>query len=129
MDKEKLIYECKAKKLFKTDDSHLIIIEFKDAAASLDGRKKGVIQDKGIVNNKISGYIFNFLDSYHIPTHFEESLSDREMLVKKLEMIPIEIIVRNIATGSLCTKYGCKEGYRITSRYRRSFEISQVWRI
>ncbi len=110
MDKEKLIYEGKAKKLFKTENSELIIIEFKDDAAALDGRKKGVIQDKGIVNNKISGYIFNFLDSYHIPTHYEKSLSDREMLVKRLEMIPIEIIVRNIATGSLCTKYGCKEG-------------------
>ena len=128
MDKEKLIYEGKAKKLFKTDDSHLIVIEFKDDAASLDGRKKGVIQDKGIVNNKISGYIFNFLDSYHVPTHFEKSLSDREMLVKKLEMIPIEIIVRNIATGSLCTKYGCKEGddlqYPILEFYLKNDELN-----
>ena len=97
MKKSKLLYEGKAKKLFETDDPNLIIIEFKDDAAALDGKKKGVIKDKGIVNNKISAYIFNFLNSYHIPTHFEKALSDRQMLVKRLQMIPVEIIVRNIA--------------------------------
>ena len=110
MKKTKLIYEGKAKKLHETEDPDLLVVEFKDDMASLDGRKKGVIKNKGIVNSKISTYIFNFLDSYHIPSHFEKSLSDREILVKRLDMVPIEVIVRNIATGSLCEKYGCKEG-------------------
>ena len=128
MKKSKLLYEGKAKKLYETDDPDLIIIEFKDHATALDGKKKGVIKDKGIVNNKISAYIFNFLNSYHIPTHFEKELSDREMLVKRLQMIPVEIIVRNIATGSLCTKYGCKEGedlqYPILEFYLKNDELN-----
>lgn len=128
MKKAKLFYEGKAKKMFKTDDSDYLIIEFKDDTTALDGKKKGVIKDKGIVNNKISGYLFNFLDSYHIPTHFMEALSEREMLVKRLEMIPIEIIVRNIATGSLCTKYGCPEGddlkYPIIEFYLKNDDLN-----
>ncbi|HDL17890.1 MAG TPA: phosphoribosylaminoimidazolesuccinocarboxamide synthase [Bacteroidetes bacterium] len=128
MKKAKLFYEGKAKKMFKTDDADFLIIEFKDDTTALDGKKKGVIKDKGIVNNKISSYLFNFLDSYHIPTHFMEALSDREMLVKRLEMIPIEIIVRNIATGSLCTKYGCLEGedlkYPILEFYLKNDDLN-----
>ncbi len=128
MKKAKLIYEGKAKKLYETDDPDRLIIEFKDEAASLDGRKKGVFKDKGIVNNKMSEYIFKYLESYHIPTHFEQTISDREMVVKRLEMIPIEVIVRNIATGSLCTKYGCKEGedlrYPIIELYLKNDELN-----
>ncbi len=127
MKKSKLIYEGKAKKLYETDDPDRLIIEFTDEAASLDGKKKGVIRDKGIVNNKMSEYIFKFLESYHIPTHFEETISDREMVVKRLEMIPIEVIVRNVATGSLCTKYGCKDGedlrYPIIEFYLKNDEL------
>ncbi len=128
MKKAKLIYEGKAKKLYETDDPDRLIIEFKDEAASLDGKKKGVIKDKGIVNNKMSEYIFKFLESYHIPTHFESTISDREMVVKRLEMIPIEVIVRNIATGSLCTKYGCHDGedlrYPIIEFYLKNDELN-----
>lgn len=128
MKKQQVIYEGKAKKLYETDDPDKIIIEFKDDAASLDGRKKGVIKNKGIVNNKISAYIFKYLESYHIKTHFESALSDRELLVKRLEMVPIEVIVRNIATGSLCTKYGCKEGealqYPIIEFYLKNDELN-----
>jgi phosphoribosylaminoimidazole-succinocarboxamide synthase len=128
LKKAKLIYEGKAKKLYETDDPDRLIIEFKDEAASLDGRKKGVFKDKGIVNNKMSEYIFKYLESYHIPTHFEQTISDREMVVKRLEMIPIEVIVRNIATGSLCTKYGCKEGedlrYPIIELYLKNDELN-----
>jgi len=127
LKKSKLIYEGKAKKLYETDDPDRLIIEFTDEAASLDGKKKGVIRDKGIVNNKMSEYIFKFLESYHIPTHFEETISDREMVVKRLEMIPIEVIVRNVATGSLCTKYGCKDGedlrYPIIEFYLKNDEL------
>ena len=127
LKKAKLIYEGKAKKLYETEDPDRLIIEFTDEAASLDGKKKGVIRDKGIVNNKMSEYIFKFLESYHIPTHFEETISDREMVVKRLEMIPIEVIVRNVATGSLCTKYGCKDGedlrYPIIEFYLKNDEL------
>ncbi len=127
MKKLKLIYEGKAKKLYETDDPDRLIIEFTDEAASLDGVKKGVIRGKGIVNNKMSEYLFKFLESYHIPTHYESTISDREMVVKRLQMIPIEVIVRNVATGSLCTKYGCKDGedlrYPIIEFYLKNDEL------
>lgn len=110
MKKEQVIYEGKAKKLYNTEEENLLVIEFTDDAAALDGKKKGKIKEKGIVNNKISVYLFNYLESYHIRTHLEKALSDREILVKRLEMIPVEVVIRNIATTSLSTKYGCKEG-------------------
>ncbi len=110
MKKGELLYEGKAKKLYATDDPNLVIQEFKDDATAFNGKKKGTIQDKGIVNNKMSAFIFEFLESYHIPTHFEKVLSDREMLVKKLKIVPIEVVMRNIATGSLVKRYGLEDG-------------------
>jgi len=110
LKKEELLYEGKAKKIFATDDPDLVIQEFKDDATAFNGKKKGTIRDKGVVNNKISAFIFEFLESYHVPTHFENVLSDREMLVKKLDIVPVEVVMRNIATGSLVKRYGLEEG-------------------
>jgi len=104
------IYEGKAKILYATDNPDLLIQYFKDEATAFDGRKKGIIQEKGIVNNKISSRIFQYLEDKGIPTHFIERPSDREMVVKRLEIIPIEVVVRNIAAGSLAKRMGVEEG-------------------
>jgi phosphoribosylaminoimidazole-succinocarboxamide synthase len=103
-------YEGKAKRVYATDDSDKYIVEFKDDATAFDGKKKGTIHDKGILNNRISAHFFEMLEKQGIPTHFEKLLSDREMLVKAVEIIPVEVIVRNIAAGSLAKRLGLEEG-------------------
>jgi len=105
-----LIYEGKTKRLYATEDPDLIIQEFTDDITASDGKKRGVIKGKGIVNNRISAYIFEYLSSYHIPTHFEKSISERAMLVKRLNMLPIKVVVRNIASGDFCHRYNIEEG-------------------
>lgn len=104
------IYEGKAKILYVTDSPDLLIQYFKDEATAFDGKKKGIIQEKGILNNKISSRLFQYLEDKGIPTHFVERPSDREMVVKKLEIIPIEVVVRNIVAGSLAKRMGVEEG-------------------
>ncbi len=104
------LYEGKAKILYATDNPDLLIQYFKDEATAFDGKKKGIIQEKGILNNKISSRLFQYLEDKGIPTHFMERPSDREMVVKKLEIIPIEVVVRNIAAGSLAKRMGVEEG-------------------
>lgn len=104
------LYEGKAKILYATDNLDLLIQYFKDEATAFDGKKKGIIQEKGILNNKISSRLFQYLEDKGIPTHFMERPSDREMVVKKLEIIPIEVVVRNIAAGSLAKRMGVEEG-------------------
>ncbi|MFQ5824852.1 MAG: phosphoribosylaminoimidazolesuccinocarboxamide synthase [bacterium] len=111
--KKKKYYEGKAKILFKTDNEDLLIQEFKDDATAFDGVKKGKIKGKGVINNQISTYLFNYLESYHIPTHFVKTLSDNSMIIKILDMMPLEVVMRNIATGSLVKRYGVKEGQEI----------------
>lgn len=108
--KKKKLYEGKAKIVYETDNEDIYIQEFKDDATAGDGAKKGKIKSKGIVNNQVSGHLFNYLESYHVPTHFVKAHSDRSMYVKKLEMIPVEVVMRNIATGSLVKRYGVEEG-------------------
>jgi len=115
LKKGKLLYEGKAKKLYETSSPDLLIQYFKDDATAFDGTKKAVIKNKGVINNKISSHIFQYLENYHIPTHFEKILSDREMLIKKLEIIPLEVVMRNIASGSLCKRYGIEEGRELES--------------
>ena len=102
MEKKDKIYEGKAKILYTTDDPDLVIQYFKDDATAFNAAKKGTVGNKGIMNNKISTKIFEFLQSKGIPTHYEKHLSDREMLVKKVEIVMIEVVVRNRAAGSLC---------------------------
>lgn len=111
--KKKKVYEGKAKILYETDNEELLVQEFKDDATALDGLKKGTIKGKGAINNQISAHLFKYLESYHVPTHFVKVHSDNAMIVKKLEMIPVEVVMRNIATGSLVKRYGVKEGQEL----------------
>ena len=110
MEKRDKIYEGKAKILYTTDDPDLLIQYFKDDATAFNAAKKGTIDQKGIINNKISTKIFEMLGSHGVATHFVKSLSDREMLVKRVTIVPLEVIVRNRAAGSLCRLLGLPEG-------------------
>ncbi|MCG8341297.1 MAG: phosphoribosylaminoimidazolesuccinocarboxamide synthase [Chlorobiales bacterium] len=113
MNKIKLLHEGKAKKVFLTDDSDLVIQEFKDDATAFNNKKKGTISNKGIVNNAISCKLFTYLAENGVPTHFVEKLSDRDMLCKYLKIIMVEVVVRNVAAGSLVKRYGFQEGTRL----------------
>ncbi len=115
MNKLNLMYEGKAKRVYSTERDDLVIIEYKDEATAFDGKKRGVIEHKGIVNNLISNHFFKLLEKEGIKTHFEQQLSDRETLVKSVEIIPIEVIVRNRAAGSLCKRLGLFEGAQLTN--------------
>ena len=107
------LYEGKAKKVFKTDAANLYWIAYKDDATAFDGKKKGTIQGKGYYNNQISAHFFEYLEECGVPTHFVKVLSDTEMLVKAVEIIPIEVIARNIAAGSLAKRLGLPEGTKL----------------
>ena len=110
MEKLEKIYEGKAKILYKTSDPDLLIQYFKDDASAFDGKKKGTIVDKGVMNNHMSTRIFEFLEENGVKTHFVKNLNDREMLVKSLKIIPVEVVLRNVAAGSLCKRLGIEEG-------------------
>ncbi|MDF2675854.1 MAG: phosphoribosylaminoimidazolesuccinocarboxamide synthase [Bacillota bacterium] len=110
MEKLQMLYEGKAKKVFKTDNEKLYIVEYKDDATAFNGEKKGTIVGKGVVNNKMSAALFQMLEKEGIPTHQVELLNDRESLVKAVKILPLEVIVRNIAAGSLANRLGIEEG-------------------
>lgn len=110
MEKKELYYEGKAKKVFATDDAELLIVQYKDDATAFNGLKKGTIAGKGVINNQMSNRLMIMLEKQGIPTHFVKELSDRETLVKKVQIVPLEVIVRNIAAGSFSTHYGVEEG-------------------
>lgn len=110
MEKKELLYEGKAKKVYKTDDDNLYIVDYKDDATAFNGLKKGQIAGKGVVNNKMSNFLMTIMEKKGIPTHFVEELSDRETLVKKVTIVPLEVIVRNIAAGSFSKRLGVEEG-------------------
>ena len=114
MEKKELLYEGKAKKVYKTEDEGLYIIDYKDDATAFTGLKKGTIADKGVVNNKMSAFFFTKLELEGIKTHFVKLLSDREMLVKAVEIVPIEVLVRNYAAGSLSKRLGLTEGKKLS---------------
>lgn len=105
-----LLYEGKAKQVYSTDNENEYVVYYKDDATAFNGEKKAEISSKGILNNKISTIIFEMLKENNINTHFIKNLSDREMLVKKVEILPLEVIVRNIAAGSICKRVGLEEG-------------------
>ena len=105
-----LLYEGKAKKIFSTENDNEFVVYYKDDATAFNGEKKAEIASKGILNNKISTIMFEELAKEGIESHFIKSLSDREMLVKKVEILPLEVIVRNITAGSFCKRYGVEEG-------------------
>ena len=110
MQKLDQIYEGKAKKVYATDDPKIVIVDYKDDATAFNGLKKGTIAGKGVVNNKVSNHFFRLLESRGIPTHFVEQLSDRETAVRRVEILPVEVIVRNRAAGSFSKRMGVAEG-------------------
>lgn len=110
MKKLEMLYEGKAKKVYKTEDENLYIVDYKDDATAFNGLKKGSIAGKGVINNKMTNIVFQYLAQNGIENHFVEELSDRETLVKKVKIVPLEVIVRNIAAGSFSQKFGVEEG-------------------
>ncbi len=110
MEKLEQLYEGKAKKVFATSDPNLVIVSYKDDATALDGKKRGTIVGKGVINNKMSNFMMQKLEKVGVPTHFVEQLSDRETVVKKVSIVPLEVIIRNIAAGSFSKRYGVVEG-------------------
>ncbi len=110
MEKQELLYEGKAKQVYATQDPGLLIVAYKDDATAFDGRKRGTIQGKGAINNRMTNLLMARLEREGIPTHLVEELSGRETLVKKVSIIPVEVIVRNLAAGSFSKRYGVEEG-------------------
>jgi len=117
----KELYEGKAKKIFATDRDYLVVIRYKDDATAFNGEKKGQIEDKGILNNRIATGLFELLEQSGIPTHFVKQLNDRDMLCKKVKIIPLEVIVRNTAAGSMAKRLGLAEGTELKTTV---FELS-----
>ena len=110
MEKKEQLYEGKAKKVFATDDPNLVIVDYNDDATAFNGLKKGSIAGKGVINNVMSNHMFQLLEKQGVPTHFVEQLSERETLVKKVSIVPLEVIIRNISAGSFAKRFGVEEG-------------------
>ncbi|MGN0384091.1 MAG: phosphoribosylaminoimidazolesuccinocarboxamide synthase [Eubacterium sp.] len=110
MDKLELLYEGKAKKVWTTSDPDVLIVDYKDDATAFNGEKKGTIMGKGVVNNRMTNHVFKLLEKEGVPTHFVEELSDRETAVKKVEIVKLEVIIRNTAAGSFSKRLGVPEG-------------------
>jgi phosphoribosylaminoimidazole-succinocarboxamide synthase len=113
MEKLDMLYEGKAKKVYKTDAEDIYIVDYKDDATAFNGLKKGTILGKGVVNNKMSNHLFRLLEKEGVPTHYVEELSDRETAVKKVEIVPLEVIIRNFSAGSFAKKLGMEEGKKL----------------
>ncbi|HIZ55033.1 MAG TPA: phosphoribosylaminoimidazolesuccinocarboxamide synthase [Firmicutes bacterium] len=115
MKKMQQMYEGKAKKVYATDDPNLVIVDYKDDATAFNGEKKGTISGKGLINNRVTNHLMQMLETHGIPTHFVEELSERETLVKRVAIIPLEVIVRNTAAGSFSKRFGVEEGRKLSS--------------
>ncbi len=110
MEKREMIYEGKAKKVYTTDDENLVIVSYKDDATAFNGLKKGTITGKGAINNQMSNFLMQMLEKNGVPTHFVEELNERDTVVKKVKIVPLEVIIRNISAGSFSKRYGVEEG-------------------
>ena len=110
MKKLEQLYEGKAKKVFKTDDPECCIVDYKDDATAFNGEKKGTITGKGVINNRVTNHLMKMLEKEGVPTHLVEEISDRETIVKKVTIVPLEVIIRNIAAGSFSKRFGVEEG-------------------
>ena len=110
MEKTVQLYEGKAKKVYATTDENLVIVDYKDDATAFNGLKKGTIAGKGVINNRVTNYLMQLLEKEGVPTHFVKELSDRETVVKKVSIVPLEVIIRNISAGSFAKRYGVSEG-------------------
>ena len=115
MEKREQLYEGKAKKVFLTDDPECYIVSYKDDATAFNGLKKGTIVGKGVINNKMSNALMQYLEKKGVPTHYVEEINDRDTLVKKVQIVPLEVIIRNIAAGSFSKHYGVEEGTIMTA--------------
>ena len=113
MEKKELLYEGKAKKVFTTEDPDVLIVSYKDDATAFDGQKKGTIVGKGAINNRMTNHIFKLFEAEGVPTHLIEELNDRETAVKKVEIVPLEVIIRNFSAGSFAKKMGMEEGIEL----------------
>ena len=113
MKKLELLHEGKAKKVWTTEDEDVLIVDYKDDATAFNGEKKGTIVGKGVVNNRMTNHVFKILETKGVPTHLVEELSDRETAVKKVEIVPLEVIIRNVAAGSFSKKLGIEEGRKL----------------
>ena len=110
MEKREQLYEGKAKKVFATEDPDYVIVSYKDDATAGDGAKRGTIRGKGAINNRMSNFLMSRLEKAGVPTHFVQELSDRETVVKKVRIVPLEVIVRNVSAGHFASRYGVEEG-------------------
>ena len=110
MEKKEMLYEGKAKKVYATDVEDVLLVDYKDDATAFNGLKKGTISGKGVINNKVTNFMMQILEKEGVPTHFVEEISDRETLVKKVSIVPLEVIIRNISAGSFAKRYGVEEG-------------------
>lgn len=110
MEKTVQLYEGKAKKVYATENEEYVIVSYKDDATAFDGTKRGTIVGKGVVNNQMSNYLMQLLEKNGVPTHFVEEINEREAVVKKVQIVPLEVIVRNISAGSFAKRYGVEEG-------------------
>lgn len=115
MEKKELLYEGKAKRVYATENAEIVIQEFKDDATAFNGEKKGTIAGKGVINNKISCKLFKMLEKEGVPTHLVDEIDERNMLIKKVDIVKLEVIVRNIAAGSFSKRYGVEEGKVFTA--------------
>ena len=113
MEKTVQMYEGKAKKVFATDDENYCIVSYKDDATANNGLKKGTILGKGVINNRVTNHLMKLVESKGVPTHFVEEINDRDTIVKKVSIVPLEVIVRNIAAGSLAKRLGLEEGTKL----------------
>ncbi|MDY3927801.1 MAG: phosphoribosylaminoimidazolesuccinocarboxamide synthase [Clostridia bacterium] len=110
MEKKEMLYEGKAKRVYATEDPEVLLVDYKDDATAFNGIKKGTISGKGAINNRVTNYMMQILEKEGVPTHFVKELSDRETLVKKVSIVPLEVIIRNISAGSFAKRYGVEEG-------------------
>ena len=110
MEKREQMYEGKAKKVYATDDPALCIVSYKDDATAFNGEKRGTIMGKGVINNRLTNRLMRLMEENGVPTHFVEELSDRDTLVKRVSIVPLEVIIRNISAGSFAKRYGVEEG-------------------
>ena len=113
IEKKEQLYEGKAKKVYATNDPNLVIVDYKDDATAFNGEKKGTISGKGVINNRMTNFMFKRLEKEGVPTHLVEEISDRETIVKKVSIVPLEVIIRNVAAGSFSKRMGVEEGKQL----------------
>ena len=127
MEKLEMLYEGKAKKIYATDKADEVIVYYKDDATAFNGEKKGQIEDKGVMNNEITSILFELLEKKGVKTHFIKKLNEREQLCKKVEIVPLEVIVRNVAAGSMAKRLGLEEGFKLkTTVFEFSYKDDEL---